>query len=109
MRFRDMRAAREVELQTELAKRVAGAALPPRPPAPVIPDFATTLVVRDLPPLSSGIKIEGRVDGGIGRHVAGYYETPKGVKVLIVVDPKMKSRDWHIENTLGHVINKGRL
>ena len=68
-------------------------------------DLRHALVVRKLPPRESGIAVEQLFDAP---GPVGWYETPGGVRVQIVVDPAMPPGAWRLENAAtGERVNAG--
>ena len=68
-------------------------------------DLRHALVVRKLPPRDSGIVVE-QFFGAPGP--VGWYETPGGVRVAIVVDPAMPPGAWRLEHAAtGERVNAG--
>ena len=68
-------------------------------------DLKHALVIGKLPPAGSGIVVE-QLFSAPGP--VGWYETPRGVRVQIVVDPAMAPGAWRLEHAVtGEIVNGG--
>jgi hypothetical protein len=75
-------------------------------------DLCASLIVCKLPPRESGVVVEQLFDAptrGQDARAVGWYETPDGVRITVVVDPSMPPDAWRLEHSaMGTLINGGQ-